>query len=229
MRYVVLTIALVATALAAQGFAEPIAVSNASFEDGPLPPNYVTPDGWGGAFVTESAGVGLTAGTTGSYVGQISSGDGTSAYGYQNVGRQFVDGTAYTLTAALGMRSDRLGQSWFATSLDWAMSLNYADTGEQVAVLSGTIQSNVSQAGFLTDTNLQYVANAADSAHGIQIRFLASAVGKSNMSGNLNDGGPNAFLSVDHVQFSAIPEPSSIVLLSVGLVGLLAYAWRKRK
>ena len=27
----------------------------------------------------------------------------------------------------------------------------------------------------------------------------------------------------------AIPEPSAIVLLAMGLFGLLAYAWRKRK
>ena len=33
----------------------------------------------------------------------------------------------------------------------------------------------------------------------------------------------------DNVQVSIVPEPSSVALLLSGLVGLLAYAWRKRK
>jgi MYXO-CTERM domain-containing protein len=29
--------------------------------------------------------------------------------------------------------------------------------------------------------------------------------------------------------YSAVPEPSAIVLAAMGLVGLLGYAWRRRK
>jgi hypothetical protein len=32
-----------------------------------------------------------------------------------------------------------------------------------------------------------------------------------------------------HLSYNAVPEPSAIVLLTCGLAGLLAYAWRKRK
>lgn len=33
----------------------------------------------------------------------------------------------------------------------------------------------------------------------------------------------------DSMSFSVVPEPSSVVLLSMGLLSLVAYAWRKRK
>ena len=31
------------------------------------------------------------------------------------------------------------------------------------------------------------------------------------------------------LDISSVPEPSAIALLATGLVGLLAYAWRKRR
>ena len=48
-------------------------------------------------------------------------------------------------------------------------------------------------------------------------------------SGNFNGvevgaGNDGSIISVD-----SIPEPSTITLLATGLIGLLAYAWRKRR
>jgi len=36
-------------------------------------------------------------------------------------------------------------------------------------------------------------------------------------------------VTLDYVSVTAVPEPGSLALLSVGLIGLLAYAWRKRR
>jgi len=44
-------------------------------------------------------------------------------------------------------------------------------------------------------------------------------------------GAPSTWIGVDNVSltFTPAPEPSALVLLAMGLFGLLAYAWRKRK
>lgn len=71
------------------------------------------------------------------------------------------------------------------------------------------------------------------SAYQLSINGQApESIGFANASGNLNGvyvaspggGGPIYFDSI-----TAVPEPSAIALALTGLVGLLAYAWRKRK
>jgi hypothetical protein len=37
------------------------------------------------------------------------------------------------------------------------------------------------------------------------------------------------YYGLSEVRFAATPEPGTVVLLTSGLIGLLAYAWRKRK
>lgn len=225
MRYVVLAIALVATALAAQSFADPITVLNPSFEDG-VTDYSAPPDNWGpaGVIYKSPATTGLTTGYTGDYVGQLNTGNGTQVWADQTLAQTFVAGTTYTLTAAIGMRNDRIGAEWYPDSVDWVMHLNAAGVAN-LGTASGTILNDASHTGFLTTQTIQYVATDADAGKTIQVEFGASSVGKTS------PGGTEAYglISVDNVQLSAMPEPSSIVLLSVGLIGLLAYAWRKRK
>ncbi|MBN1395855.1 MAG: PEP-CTERM sorting domain-containing protein [Pirellulales bacterium] len=57
-------------------------------------------------------------------------------------------------------------------------------------------------------------------------------------TGNLNPGAAigyyadirdNASASFDNFRMDVVPEPSTLALLAAGLVGLLCYAWRKRK
>jgi hypothetical protein len=45
----------------------------------------------------------------------------------------------------------------------------------------------------------------------------------------VNPGGaPVFFGNIDELTISSVPEPSTIVLVAAALIGLLAYAWRKR-
>lgn len=72
------------------------------------------------------------------------------------------------------------------------------------------------------------------------IDVTSVGAGKKNYSSYLNNSmvsvggcyapGGAAILWTDNFQVgSAVPEPSTIALLATGLLGLLAYAWRKRK
>lgn len=226
MRYVSLMIVAVSVlAMVRQGMAEDIPVSNQSFETGNPPTDWSA----SGAFVREAASLGgLTGTATGTYVGQLNVDNYSSMYAYQNLSQEFVDGTTYTLVAAIGMRNDQVGSEWYAEAEDWTLSLNYADTGAEVAHLSGTILNDATHTGFLTDQTVQYVADATDAAHAIQIRIFGSTVGK--LAG-VPSGYGFGLLSVDNVRLdgTAVPEPSMVVLLVTGLIGLLAYAWRKRE
>jgi hypothetical protein len=56
--------------------------------------------------------------------------------------------------------------------------------------------------------------------------FHSGGISKIRVS-NLGTG--NRGLEVDHLQYGApVPEPSTLVLLSMGTLALLAYAWRRR-
>lgn len=41
--------------------------------------------------------------------------------------------------------------------------------------------------------------------------------------------GDASYVGVNEVRFNATPEPGTLILLMTGLLGLLAYAWKKRK
>jgi hypothetical protein len=59
-------------------------------------------------------------------------------------------------------------------------------------------------------------------AHKIEFRLQAA----NTFNGSLLD---DVWYEFDNVRLVAIPEPSSATILAVGAIGLLAYAWRRRK
>lgn len=78
---------------------------------------------------------------------------------------------------------------------------------------SGIHSAYVTLADHYQQYSLAFTATAADVGQPFQPAFL---------------GVGGLIMGVDSVRLSAVPEPSTLMLITTGLFGLLAYAWRKR-
>jgi hypothetical protein len=69
--------------------------------------------------------------------------------------------------------------------------------------------------------SFQYVVDPSRIGHAWELDFDSADDGAN----------PAVWTGVDsvHVTVSSIPEPTALILLATGLIGLVAYAWRKRR
>ena len=76
----------------------------------------------------------------------------------------------------------------------------------------------------LSDSTQSFAAILADAA----TPFTDANTRYVGISADDNNGGATP-ADISSIEISTIPEPSMLALLATGLLGLLAYAWRKRK
>ena len=99
-----------------------------------------------------------------------------------------------------------------------------ASTGAAVATLWWGAQGTPS--GSLTEINFTTNALGGNNTPSLPFTWDSNTVNYIGFGGAFKTG---AVSTIDNVSVSAIPEPSTLALLATGLIGLLAYAWRKRK
>jgi hypothetical protein len=78
------------------------------------------------------------------------------------------------------------------------------------------VAADMTPLGQFNDFTISYTAPSSGAALGKTLQVMV---------------GGEACVGLDNVRLSdsTVPEPGTIVLLGTGLLGLLAYAWRKRK
>ena len=171
-----------------------------------------------GSFGTDGTGGSLTDWTTYSGDGQV----GTSAFDadpsspamyaymgngvYQTTTHVIATGDVYDVSALATM-------SYVDATTSFALTL-YSD--------DGTTKTDLVSLSFAPPT-----ANVFATYSG---SFTAETVGVGGHLG-IRTSHVGAYVNLDSiaVNVTAAPEPSTIVLVGTGLIGLLAYAWRKRR
>lgn len=228
-------VALIAAAANADTVLMDATTNNGSFENpGPVGPSYytgynasysvysyanATPVGWvadGPSHTVDLQTPGtLTSNVTGNQFAVLSDpaqwGDGITT----TLGATYLANTKYTLKANIGSNIDTLDCNAYAyiKAVDGS-GLTIANTYQEIGTAITAHDVMTAMPTFVLDTTAhpEYVGQY------IQIHF--------GFGGGGYTGGNQFF--IDNVRLTATPEPSTLVLVATGVMGLLAYAWRKR-
>lgn len=204
-----LILALAASAAAAFSHASPLAVINAGFE-GPVTTTYTVNgniDGWTGGnqtgvFMPSSyapAGTGFIAGVTGFQTVYLNEGS------VQQILMSTLTAGTYTLQTRVGARDDVPAPDYIVELMAGATVLESIDSTDFTTIHDGWI-----------DTILTYtsVVSSADNL-GIRLRIT-----NQGTQVNFDD------VRLDFQAAQSVPEPASLALVSIALIGMGALRWR---
>jgi hypothetical protein len=161
----------------------------------------------------------VIAGVDGNQFGWLAYGKYGNQNGtYQDLSTRYGAGGAYTLTVGVA-RGSSLDDDTLEIGLLWKSDDKTTSGIVGSVIATGSELSTTEMADYtFTIPNIDAGSDAAGKHIGIYFKTVGG-------------GGNDVDFAVDNVRLSTTytPEPSSMMLVASGLVGLLAYAWRKRK
>lgn len=222
-RYVVVALAVVALLLVGQtAFATVITVSDSSFEG-----SYTGVSG--GHYISVQNGTGtMGAWSTVNYVGWDTNG-AVGAFANNGV---TPDGTHVAFLQAVNTGIDAsMSQSLSGFNPGTLYEVDFAaNANKNTNRVSPPLQAFINgvQEFSQTITPVEAVGSYTQPYHSESFTFTATASSQTLTFLVPGAGGDKVAL-IDNISIHNIPEPSMLVLLATGLIGLLAYAWRKRR
>jgi hypothetical protein len=102
----------------------------------------------------------------------------------------------------------------------WKCLVNGTDAGNAFTPVAGDVLELRR-----TSTNWQVYQNGDLVSQSTGLGFAPSETAQILMTVNPNEG----TLSIGHVGTNTVPEPASCIILLSATLGMLAYAWRKRR
>ena len=134
----------------------------------------------------------------------------------QTTGHTIVSGETFTLNFSAGRRADEMAHTWCGV---WSgVTAKLVDgTG---AVIGSQDFTTAPALGAFSQFTMTATATGSNSGL-LKVEFFSDV--------NTTSYNAHEFLDSVSVSTNTAPEPSTVVLLATGLIGLLCYAWKKRK
>ena len=149
---------------------------------------------------------------------QVAFWDGGPCGIWQDSITTFEVGKSYTLTMAFCERGDYAGNE--GDGIQVALFGREAGGGAAVAAAITLDHSQLSNGVVLTDYTVTVpTVQSTDAWAGLPLGIWL----------DMYSGGANTGIFFDNVRLTSVPEPGTLALLAAGLMGLVAYAWRKQK
>ncbi len=148
----------------------------------------------------------------------------------------WLDETSSWFATALGTvtANTSLSGKWLFGDFDgsdttWNWNTKIVNSG--IAVEANKVYSFTISLHPTTDTYDVAVTDGTNSFSATDLGFRndAGPTGKLNWAMRLSDTGDTGAFSLDSVNISTIPEPASLTILVTAVLGLICYAWRKRR